>query len=283
MARAEAQHGLRYGLMADVQSDTATERWLKHNEEVAWDDFAPEAYWRHNYSSLRADDRAIILAVGEYFSGHFQDHPNDRGGAGLDVGSGANFYPALSLLPWASTVTLTDHSAANVDWLRDRLIAMKGDHDGDSWPWQKFWETFTRFEGYDPDCDARALLAERCHVQQASVFDIEPGRYDIGTMFFVAESMTSYETEFEDATKHFLDALRPNSPFAAAFMDKSQGYLVGEKHFPAVREVDSALVASTLKTFGAIASVTKIPIPGNDPLRDGYDGMIIAVGTTAGR
>jgi hypothetical protein len=271
-------HGLRYASMA--QGDTTTQRWLKHNGEVAWDEFAPEDYWRHNYSTLRADDREIILAVAEYFSGHFQDHPEARGGAGLDVGSGANFYPALGLLPWARTVTLTDHSAANVAWLNQRLDVMRG-HHVDTWEWQNFWKTFGDFDGYDPDVDARALLVERCRVERASVFDIAPGSYDIGTMFFVAESMTSYETEFEDATGHFLAALRPGSPFAAAFMDKSQGYLVGDKHFPAVREVDSAVVASTLKTFGALASVTKIPIPGNDPLRDGYDGMIIALGTTA--
>jgi hypothetical protein len=265
--------------MADGHGDAATDVWLRHNGEVAWDEFSPEAYWQHNYSALREDDLAIILAVGEHFSGHFQDHPNARWGAALDVGSGPNFYPALGMLPWVQTVTLTDHSAANVDWLAKRLAAATN-HGDDVWEWRPFWEAFTRFEGYDAAVDARALLTARCHAEQVSIFDIPRGQYDIGTMFFVAESITSYENEFEDATMHFLEALRPGAPFAAAFVDKSHGYLVGEKSFPAVREVDAPLVASTLKSFGAIASVEKIPIPGNDPLREGYDGMIIAVGTT---
>jgi hypothetical protein len=279
---AELQHGLPYGPMAEAHSNMVTDRWLRHNEEVAWDEFAPEAYWRHNYGALRADDRAIILAVGEYFSGHFEDHPRVAGGQGLDVGSGPNFYPALAMLPWTESITLTDHSAANVDWLRQGLAAARNAGPEDAWSWQPFWETFSRFEGYDGQADARRLLAERCRAEQVSVFDLPPRGFDIGTMFFVAESMTSYPTEFEDATEHFLRALRPGSPFAAAFMDKSLGYVVGEKSFPAVREVDSPLVARTLKSFDAIATVEKIPIPGNDPLRDGYDGMIIAVGTTAG-
>jgi hypothetical protein len=34
--------------------------------------------------------------------------------------------------------------------------------------------------------------------------------------------------------------------------------------------------------LGAEALVTKVQVPASDPLRDGYKGMIIAVGTTAG-
>jgi hypothetical protein len=284
MVNVQVQHGLRYGPMGDVHGDTVADLLLRHNVEVAWDEFPPEDYWHHNYSALREDDRAIILAVGEYFSGHFQDHPTTGQGAGLDVGSGTNFYPALGMLPWMKTITLTDHSAANVAWLRAHLGGIQTPAaEGEPWEWQPFWEAYSRFTGYEAKDDARSLLAERCRVEHLSVYDIPPGQYDIGTMFFVAESMTSYEKEFEDATGHFLGALRPGAPFAAAFMDKSLGYVVGEKSFPAVREVDQPLVASTLKSFGAIASVEKIPIPGNDPLREGYDGMIIAVGTTAAK
>jgi TIR domain/NNMT/PNMT/TEMT family len=279
VVRRPSKNVVRRPPMNEGRVYVADHPYRRHNLEVDWDDFAPDAYWRHNYSSLREDDRAIILAVGEYFSGHFEDHPEARGGAGLDVGSGSNLYPALGMLPWARTITLTDHSAANVDWLRSHLHRAASSYERDTWEWQAFWETFSRFDGYDAGADARALLSERCQVQQVSLFDIEAGQYDIGTMFFVAESMTSYEAEFEDATKHFLDALRPGAPFAAAFMDKSHGYVVWEKSFPAVPEVDSPLVASTLKSLNAVAQVEKIPIPGNDPLRDGYDGMIIAVGT----
>jgi hypothetical protein len=278
---AQGQQGVRSRPMAEGPPDIVTDAYLRHNDDVAWDEFDPQKYWQHNYSSLREDDLAIILAVGEYFSGYFNRHPEALGGLGLDVGSGSNLYPALGMLPWTRNITLTDHSGANAAWLRRQLREGGEPLPADaSWSWDPFWRAYAKFDGYEQAGDPRQLLADRVSVEQISVFELpEDGRFDIGTMFFVAESMTSYETEFEDATARFLAALRPGAPFAAAFMDKSLGYVVGDKSFPAVREVDQPTVASTLKTLGATAVAQKIPIPGNDPLRDGYDGMIIAVGT----
>jgi hypothetical protein len=265
--------------MADARTDTATDS-VVYNQDVDWDQFPPELYWHHNYVRLREDDEAILETVAEFFSGYFESHPRLQPAHGLDVGSGPNLYPTLGMLPWVDSVTLTDHSAANVEWLQQHIAADVA-APAVEWPWQPFWKTYTKYPGYEPDTDARSWLAGRCQVEHMSVFDLPFHRYDIGTMFFVAESMTSDEPEFEQATKNFLDALQPGSPFAAAFMDKSEGYLVGRKTFPAVRQVDRALVESTLvKKFNAAAEVKKIPIPGHDPLRKGYDGMIIAVGTT---
>jgi hypothetical protein len=274
--------------MAPLDAETSgdviiTDEWLRHNGDVAWEEFAPDAYWQHNYSSLREDDRAILLRVGAFLSHHYRTHPHRPGAVGLDVGSGANLYPALCMLPWVDGIVLTDHSPSNVEWLSNSLQEATPDqHPDDTWAWQPFWQTLSAFPGYDRDQDTRALLTQRCKVEQRDVFHLgENSRYDIGTMFFVAESLTSFETEFEEATQHFLQALKPGAPFAAAFMDKSLGYVVGEKSYPAVREVDSERVSVTLEQAGARAEVTKIPVPGNDPLRDGYDGMIVAVGTTA--
>ncbi|MDP9830788.1 SCO2525 family SAM-dependent methyltransferase [Kineosporia succinea] len=253
---------------------------------MAWKDFEPSAYWHHNYASLREDDRAILEHVGGFFSEYHREHPRVAGGprvTGIDVGSGSNLYPALAMLPWADEILLTDHSPSNVAWLRGALAGQQPDTDADgAWVWLPFWETLRAYDGYDAATDPRRELTRRCSVEQRDVFQLQAdGRFGIGTMFFVAESLTSYENEFEEATEHFLRSLAPGAPFAAAFMDKSLGYVVGDKSFPAVREVDSLRVDVTLRQFGAKARVTKIPVPGNDPLRDGYDGMIIAVGTTA--
>jgi hypothetical protein len=99
-------------------------------------------------------------------------------------------------------------------------------------------------------------------------------------MFFVAESMTSFQDEFTQATSCFLSCLRPGAPFAAAFMDSSQGYAVSTERYPAVRAVTAGTVNATLAELGARAEVDKVPVPAGDPLREGYEGMIIAVGTT---
>ena len=64
-------------------------------------------------------------------------------------------------------------------------------------------------------------------------------------------------------------------------MDSSHGYEVAGRQYPAVHQVNENRVTRTLHALGANATVKKIDVPASDPLRDGYDGMIIAVGTTA--
>jgi hypothetical protein len=63
-------------------------------------------------------------------------------------------------------------------------------------------------------------------------------------------------------------------------MDSSKGYEVASEAFPATPEVNEERVRVTLGKFRARADVIKIDIPASDPLRTGYDGMSIAVGTT---
>jgi NNMT/PNMT/TEMT family protein len=253
----------------------------RHNDDVEWRDFVPEAYWLHNYRYLREDDCKIIHAVGAFFSKHFAAHkwPVARG---IDVGSGANLYPALSMLPWCNAIDLTDHSPSNVAWLTKHAADAVADGEAD-WGWQPFWDEFTVHEGYSTITGPRAALAAKTagNIHRQNVFALPEARYDLGTMFFVAESMTSFENEFDRATARFLNCLRPGSPFAAAFMDSSVGYVVADKSFPAVEEVGEDVVRKALQRLGATADVSKIFVPAKDPLRDGYDGMIIAVGHTA--
>lgn len=269
-------------VQAHAVPDRAEELGLvpgRHNKDVEWAEFAPEAYWNHNYRYLRADDTEIIHAVGAFFARHFQAHPAPMS-RGIDVGSGSNLYPALSMLPWCEKIHLTDHSPSNVAWLREHAGIQP-----ESWDWQPFWDEFRdNFKGYSEITDPRVALdlATRGNIQERSVFALPERRFDIGTMFFVAESMTSFENEFDVATEKFLRCLRPGSPFAAAFMDSSVGYVVADKSFPAVPEVTEDVVKDVLiRQLGADAHVTKVQVPASDPLRDGYKGMIIAVGTTA--
>jgi NNMT/PNMT/TEMT family protein len=252
------------------------------NGEVEWDEFAPEAYWKHNYRYLRKDDRQIIRSVGQFFANHFGSKP-PSGLTGIDVGSGANLYPALAMLPWCERIHLIDPSHANVTWLQKHIDGARN-ATSKSWEWKDFWAAYRKNKGgYLSVTNPRAKLAEVTdgRIRVRSVFDLPVNEYDIGTMFFVAESMTSFEREFDQATKNFLQSLRPGAPFAAAFMDSSMGYVVGDKSFPAVAEVTKDVVAKVLyDQFRADVKVEKVAVPAKDPLRDGYKGMIIAFGTT---
>jgi len=82
---------------------------------------------------------------------------------------------------------------------------------------------------------------------------------------------------FEKAIEAFIRALRPQAPFAAAFMRNSIGYDVNGEHFPAVAVTEDQ-VEDRLKQLGCHVKVSVIPSV--VPLREGYDGMILARGQT---
>lgn len=109
------------------------------------------------------------------------------------------------------------------------------------------------------------------------MFDLPRHRWQLGTMFFVAESLTEDPAEFERALHAFVDSLTPGAPFATAFMSRSVGYPVAERDFPAV-SIDEEMVQTLL---GPLTKELKLSFfPGDPKLRDGYDGMILALGRT---
>jgi hypothetical protein len=249
----------------------------KSNADFAWDSFSSDAYNSDNYGKLQEEDREILQIVGSFFAAAFAGRP--KVGCAIDVGSGSNLYPALLMLPWAEQIQLTDYSAANVEWLRDQ-VADTGDGP---WAWQPFWDELHRLEGYNRIAAPRKQLREAHvgEVAQQSVFDLPPRKWQLGTMFFVAESITCLAEEFRTAVGRFNGALKPGAPFAIAFMEGSPGYAVGGTVFPAVRvrkaEVERCLTELRVSEL----TVTKVE---NPPLvRHGYEGMIVATGLASGR
>jgi hypothetical protein len=247
-----------------------------HNADVQWNRFSPEDYWQRNYRKLQAEDQEIIRLVSQFFIGAFAARPPAR--LGIDVGSGTNIYPALLMLPWTEQILLTDFSASNVRWLRRQLA-----DDTAEWTWRPFWDELQEREGYAKIDEPRQLLREACRseagragIEHGSVFSLPEARWDLGTMFFVAESITEDPTEFRSALAGFTRALKPGAPFATAFMAGSHGYPVAGRKFPAlpittedVREHFTALGASDL-SVELLQTTHRV--------RDGYTGMIVATG-----
>jgi len=126
--------------------------------------------------------------------------------------------------------------------------------------------------------DPWGLLQERVRLLQGSVFDLPKSAYDIGTMFFVAESITADPAEFQAAVRSFMESLKPGAPFAAAFMKGSHGYQVDTESYPAV-EIDTDRVRSCLAGVAYDYDIRVIELhETEEPLRDGYTGMILATG-----
>lgn len=255
------------------------------NADYDWDSFDPRYYFAHNYASLRRDDARMLALVRDWFT---EALPVGRGPLeGIDVGSGANLYPALALLPHCDAVTLLEYSRENAEWLDAAVRDLPGS-------WRQFWRHLTPAvpppaapplgepdEPEDEDAafaQVRARMAKVCTVTQGSIFNLERRRWDLGTMFFVAESLTEDPGQFEEALRCFLGSLRPGAPFAAAFMECSQGYDVGGVHFPAV-SVDENRLRAAFHSLGLVRGfkVRRVDID-PAPLRPGYTGYLVAIG-----
>jgi hypothetical protein len=264
------------------------------NAQAPWSEFSSHDYWTHNYQQVVPEDREIIRLVSLFLIEAFAGRRLAQ--RAIDVGSGTNLYPALLMLPWTEQILLSDYSASNVRWLRDQVA--NGDagngHPGygpdeDSpWTWQPFWRELQRLEGYSRISEPREHLRDACAsvpqcagIEQRSVFDLPKAQWDLGTMFFVAESMTEDPAEFREAIGCFVGALRPGAPFAAAFMAGSDGYDVGDNRFPALK-VSREDVLTVFTELGA--GKVRVERPETDHrVRPGYSGMIVTTGIAGAR
>lgn len=235
------------------------------NADFDWDSFDSEAYFAHNYSELRPEDRKII----EIMAGHFNRiRPRVRNARAIDVGAGANLYPALAMLPFAATITLYERARTNVRWLEQERRRPQSS-------WGRFWSAMSEGNpAYAEVVKPLDALEGQTEVVQGDIFRLPTNRYDLGTMFFVAESITRMRSEFSRATKSFVDCLQPKAPFAAAFMRESGGYTVGGRSFPAYA-VDEQEVS---RLFHKIAHHLEIQVIDSLDLRPGYCGMIVVTG-----
>ncbi|MGH3727304.1 MAG: SCO2525 family SAM-dependent methyltransferase [Micromonosporaceae bacterium] len=239
------------------------------NADYEWDQFDSAWYHRHNYSDLRWDDREIIEYVGDFFTEAYRKGRLGSGLRGVDVGAGANLYPSLAMLPFCRTIELFDFSESNIRWLVEQVPQY-----GPSW--DPFWNTLARRgPHYHAVACPRRRLAEIARVARDSVFKLPERQWDVGTMFFVAESLTSVPTEFKTALRRFVLGLKRRAPFAAAFMRGSKGYRVHDRWFPAVA-IDEAHVEECLEPLTTDLRLHKVAL--GERLRPGYDGMILATG-----
>lgn len=243
----------------------------KLNDDVLWDDFDPGVYISHNYLEMQAVDEEILSHVRDHFSDHFRGR--GRVASGIDVGAGPNLYPALAMLPWCDRITLLERSSRNLEYLR-RQCPDYAPH------WDQFWNVLCKDEAYATlGMTPRVRFKEV--VQQpepGSLFDLcaDTRRWDLGTMFFVAESITTSLAEFRRGVGCFMNALNSGAPFAAAFMEHSEGYRVGSHEFPA-RDIDESEVRAVLGGYADHVEIHRTANP-KQLVRDGYTGMILACG-----
>jgi hypothetical protein len=236
------------------------------NADVDWDKlFDPDAYFALNYQHLHREDAEIISIVANHFAKY---GPQRWRANAIDVGSGTNLYPALTMLPFAGRITLYERAYPNREWLTAQL-----EKPADSW--LQFWKSISDGRPAYQNVDKPlAVLSGQAEVVRGNVLALPPERYDMGTMFFVAESITTRADEFRRATRRFVGSLTSKAPFAAAFMRDSSGYVVAGKSFPAC----SITEKDVERCLAPVAYIEDIQVVDSSDLREGYCGMIVATG-----
>jgi hypothetical protein len=240
------------------------------NDATPWSDFDADGYSKANYAVIMPEDAEIIRFASQFLIEAFATRPVAR--AAVDVGAGPNLYPSLLMLPWAERITFTEYAESSIEWLREHLA-----DSTDEWMWQPFWELVTDLPGYNNIAHPRTQLAERHDILRTSIFDLPPRRWDLGSMYFVADGLSDDETEFDSAVRSFIGALMPGAPFIMAFMEGSTGYDVSGVWFPAVK-----VSLQSLKELLAGLPVARTRVLRTDntirPLRPGYGAMLVVAG-----
>lgn len=241
------------------------------NAEYQWNEFDSEAYFQHYYGEPHPDDELVIrVAVDALKNAAPQGNDLDV----VDVGTGPNLIPFFCTMPRARRLTAWEYAATNVAWLRNEFL-----RDDMRSQWRHFWRVAR--EAYGPEWQLPdnpiPALREKCVVTQGSIFDLPARTWDAATMFFCAESITERQDEFELACSAFARSVKPGGMLAAAFLVRSEGYVVADRPFPVLK-----LSPETIeRVFNAHADAVNAKLIGivDREIRSGYSGFIFLTGT----
>jgi hypothetical protein len=270
---------------------------MERNSSIDWDRFDPVTYQKQNYSpQVRGDDARIIRAICGHFKKHFLEHPQTEVyPIGVDMGAGSNLYPMFTMLPWSQQIVLIDPGQANLAWLNVEISLLRSGYREALGRWEPYREALGRWEPYwdrtwkagNPWLNttlAWAIARTALNTSRADLLSLGMEQaFALGTMCFVAESMTSSRDEFAAAVCSFLRSLRPGAPYAIACMAESTGYAVGGVDYPAVPITANDLFTVLYEcqyTGRELVHVQAIPVPKRGPLREGHRGMLLALGRT---
>lgn len=242
------------------------------NDAAAWSDFDADGYWKVNYASVLPEDTQIIRCASKFLIEACGTRLQAK--RAVDVGAGTNLYPALLMLPWAERIVLTEYaeSKSNIHWLAENLADTSGE-----WAWQSFWDLVADLPCYRTVEQPRRRLTAVHEIRRLSIFDLPRRTWDLGSMFFVADGITSDEAEFESAVRRFLGALTPGAPFLMAFMEGSTGYDVSGFRFPAVK-VNPTSLGALLANLPVCACNILRTDNSVRPVRPEYDAMLLVTG-----
>ena len=242
------------------------------NANYRWSQFDSEAYFQHYYGEPHPDDDLVISCAVDAMK---CASPIDAELDVVDIGTGPNLIPLFCALPRARKLTAWEYAESNVAWLEAEMR-----RDEMRSQWRHFWAVTQK--AYQPDWklpeDPMPVLRAKTVVRRGSIFDLPSRTWDAATMFFCAESITQRQDEFDAACAAYANCVKPGGALVAAFLVRSEGYVVADRPFPVLRLSAEAIEQSVARHANAVRAKT-IGISERE-IRSGYSGFVFVTGTS---
>ncbi len=246
--------------------------------------FDPRAYLREYYSHLGNENRALLRFLDEAYARIFTEIDTARM---LEFGGGPTIYQLISAARYAVSIDFSEYLDANLNevqlWLRDR----RG---------QFFWDSFIRYvldrEGalLHPGAVAQRRQLIRNKIERLIYCDAKKlhplgsefrSPYDIVSVNFVLESITTEMAEWNVFVEHVAPLVRPQGYLLMCAIMGANSYRVGNLYFPAVPISPKIIETKLQQQHFSIVLTHSIAAEHKDT--QGYDGifMVLAQKETA--
>jgi hypothetical protein len=244
----------------------------------SFEPFHPKVYLREYYSQLGDENRALLHFLTEAYAHIFTEIDTANI---LEFGGGPTIYQLISAAKYPASIDFSDYLGENLNEVRTWL----GDRP-EKFPWDEFVRYVLKHEG---ECSDRCAIEQRMQlirnkVQRLIYCDAKKtdplgdwcrSPYDIVSVNFVLESITTEMTEWDLLVDNVVPLVRPQGYLLMCAIVGATYYRVGEHFFPAVPITPEIMERKLTQQHFSIVHIHTIRAEHKD--EQGYDGICMVL------
>lgn len=244
--------------------------------ENSFNTFNPKDYLNEYYSKIGSENDNLL----KFFANSYRNV--DKNSLLLEFSGGPTIYSLISAADKVREIHFCDYLESNLNEIRLWKLAAK-----DAFDWSPFFKRALQIEGLQnpqkKDIKRRQelLKIKLKKIFQNDVFKAptfrEKDKYNIVSVNFVPESITSSKKEWENLVKNICLILKRNGTVIVSALKDATYYRVGGKFFPAVSITENDLKKVLGKLGFEIIDLYCVPAEVLDiksPDYEGYQGFI---------
>ncbi len=246
--------------------------------DSAFAPFDPRAYLNEYYSHVGNENQSLLRFLDEAYTRIFTEIDAAKI---LEFGGGPTIYQLISAARYPVSIDFSEYLDANLKevqlWLQDA-------------PGQFHWDSFIRYvlDREGAHSHPSAIAQRQQHIRNkierllyCDAKDPDPlgsaflSPYDIVSVNFVLESITTEMAEWDVFADHVAPLVRPNGYLLMCAIMGASSYRVGKLYFPAV-PISPEIIETKLKQQGFSIMLTQA-ITAEHKDEQGYDGIFMVL------